>query len=74
MAGSKNGGGAPAWTKGEKEIVYRRDATLQSVEVTTSAGALQLGPEKELFSIASPFNLDVTAAQLEFRHAICFRF
>jgi hypothetical protein len=58
---SRNGGGEPAWTKGGKEIVFRSGATIQSVDVTTSAGALLLGPEKELFSVSSGFTLDVTA-------------
>ncbi|MGH9368278.1 MAG: hypothetical protein ACRD3M_11455, partial [Thermoanaerobaculia bacterium] len=61
---SNNGGVAPKWARGGKEILYNSfDGKLISVEIDTSRGGLRAGTPKPLFELpeGAGFGWDVTA-------------
>jgi len=58
---SKTGGVDSRWTKDNHEIVFRRGTALIAVDVTPTANAILLGPEKPLFDLKERLSWDVTA-------------
>jgi dipeptidyl aminopeptidase/acylaminoacyl peptidase len=61
---SNNGGIAPKWSRGGKEVVYNTfDGKIMAVEVDTSRGGLRAGTPKPLFDLpeGAEFGWDVTA-------------
>ena len=49
VAVTANGGYAPRWSRDGRQLFYRRNRAVLAVDVTATADAIRLGPERPLF-------------------------